>query len=289
MTGIWEFDRACENGDEVKVKRLARQDPTLLNQLENGFTGLMSALIFGHHSIARWLLKQPGLDIAVTEPDTNRTALHQACMDLPDAEQAVIGQAYSSPLDIVVWLAKLSGQQVQDQQDVWGDTALDQAVTVGRTSANYLFLSWLGAAGKPENKRADPVTVHSWIQAGLTKDAQLWALAAKDTEALKFLARMDKVTIDWEELRKLDELIFNGEMSLSLFHLKNPLVKFYEEEIGTNFKVVCQGRELRCHKEILAARSEFFRGLVDTDLPESREKVEMVVCPDPEVAKELIR
>ena len=84
------------------------------------------------------------------------------------------------------------------------------------------------------------------------------------------------------------ELIFYGEMSLSLFHLKNPLVKYYEK-IDTNFQVVCQGRELRCHKEILAARSEFFRGLVNTDLPESREKVEMVVCRNPEVADQFIR
>ena len=120
-------------------------------------------------------------------------------------------------------------------------------------------------------------SVHRW-------DAQLWALAAKDIEALKLLARMDEVAIDWEKLRKWDEVIFNGEMSLALFHLKNPLVKFYEEEIDTNFQVVCQGRVLQCHKEILAYRSEFFRRLIDTDLPGSKEKVEMVVCPDPEVA-----
>ena len=131
--------------------------------------------------------------------------------------------------------------------------------------------------------------MHTWIQEGLTRDAQLWALAAKDTEALKLLARMDEVTIDLEKLRLWDKVIFNGEMSLALFHLENPLVKFYEEEIDTNFQVVCQGRELRCHKQILAARSEYFRGLVDTDLPESREKVEMVVCPDPEVAFQFIR
>ena len=86
-----------------------------------------------------------------------------------------------------------------------------------------------------------------------------------------------------------DEEIFNGEMSLSLFLLKNPLVKFYEEKIDTNFQVVCQGRELRCHKEILAARSEFFRRLIDTDLPGLKEKVEMVVGPDPEVADQIIR
>merc|ERR1719427_1736246 len=78
-------------------------------------------------------------------------------------------------------------------------------------------------------------------------------------------------------------------MSLPLFNLKNPLVKFYEEKIDTNFKVVCQGQELRCHKEILATRSEFFRRLIDTDLPGSKEMVEMVVCPDPEVADQFIR
>ena len=175
-----------------------------------------------------------------------------------------------------------------NQQDGDGDTALDLFVLARYTSA-VLYFSWLGAACKPENKRQDPVTVHSWIQELLTEDAQLWALAAKDTEALELLARMDEITIDWEELRKWDEVIFNGEMSFSLFHLKNPLVKFYEEKIETNFQVVCQGQELRCHKEILAARSEFFRRLIDTDLPGSKEKVEMVICPDPEVADQFIR
>ena len=131
--------------------------------------------------------------------------------------------------------------------------------------------------------------MHSWIQAGRTEDAQLWALDAKDTEAMKLLARMDEVTIEWEKLRKWDEVIFNGEMSLALFHLKNPLVKFYEEEIDTNFQVVCQGQELRCHKEILAARSKFFRRLIETDLPGSKEMVEMMICPDPEVADQFIR
>ena len=195
---------------------------------------------------------------------------------------------YNAPLDIVVRLAQLSSQQTINQTNWYGATALNCAVRKGHQSA-ALYLSWLGAACKPENKRTDPVTVHTWIQEGLAEDAQLWALAAKDTEALKLLARMDEVTIEWEKLRKWDEEIFNGEMTLSLFHLKNPLVKFYEEEIDTNFQVVCQGRVLRCHKEILAARYEFFRGLVNTDLPESREKVEMVVCPDYEVADQFIR
>ena len=87
-------------------------------------------------------------------------------------------------------------------------------------------------------------------------------------------------------MRKLDELIFYGEMSLSLFHLKNPLVKFYEEEIGVNF----QGRELRCRKEVSAARSEIFRDMIETDMKESKEdKAEMVVCTDSEVADQFIR
>ena len=275
MSAIEKFLTACREGDDAEVQRLIGQDPALLNQQDqDGFTGLMLALDHGRHSISCWLLEQTGLDVAISSTVDNWTALHCAC--------------YYTPLDILFRLAQLSSQQTINQQSLHGDTALDLVVEWGNTSA-ALYLSWLGAACKPENKRADPVTVHTWIQEGLAEAAQLWALAAKDPEALKLLARMDEVTILWEELRKMDEVLFNGEMSLPLFHLKNPLVKFYEEKIDTNFQVVCQGRELRCHKEILAARSEFFRRLIDTDLPGSKEKVEMVICPDPEVADQFIR
>jgi len=279
MSSIEKFTSACKAGDEEEVKRLVGLDPALLNQQgQNGWTGLMRALCYGRHSVSRWLLGETGLDVAVSADD-NRTALHYAAAAWCNA-----------PLDIVVRLAQLSSQQTINQQDRGGRTALDLAWAVQRSHKSAaLYLSWLGAACKPENKRTDPVTVHTWIQEGLAEAAQLWALAAKDTEALKLLARMDEVTIEWERLRKWDEVIFNGKMSLALFHLKNPLVKFYEEEIDTNFQVVCQGQVLRCHKEILAARSKFFRRLIDTDLPGSKEKLEMVVCPDPEVAVQFIR
>ena len=181
MSGIKKFIKACNNGDEAEVKRLAGQDPILLNkQDQGGWTGLMEALYDLHYSISRWLLGQIGLDTAVSNDD-NRTALHFACR--------------IAPLDIVVRLAELSSKQTIDQQDRWGDTALDMAVRwpggairAPTPSAADLYLSWLGAACK--YNRADPVAVHSWIQAGRTKDAQLWALAAKDIEALNVLARI---------------------------------------------------------------------------------------------------
>jgi len=280
MSLIDKFITACKKGDQEEVKRLTGQDPTIFNQQGlGGWTGLMWVLVLGRHSVSRWLLRQPRLDVAVSTA-FNRTALHYA-----------FNYYDYTPLDIVVRLAQLYSQQTIDQQDQNGETALDRAVLRRQTSA-ALYLSWLGVACRPENKRADPVTVHSWIQEGLAEDAQLWALAAKDTEALKFLARMAMkygVTLDWKKLRRLDEVLFNGEMSQSLFHLRNPLIEFYEEKIDTNFQVFCQGRELRCHKEILAARSVYFRRLIDTDLPGSKEKVEMVVCPDPEVAAQFIR
>ena len=69
-------------------------------------------------------------------------------------------------------MAQISSQQTINQMDSDGDTAQDLAVLRGHTSA-AMYLSWLGAACRPENKRADPVTVHSWIQAGEAEDAQL--------------------------------------------------------------------------------------------------------------------
>ena len=116
MSGIKKFVRACRNGDQAEVERLAGQDPTLLNQQDRdreGWTGLIAALVHCRHSISRWLLRQIGLDTAVSN-DHNQTALHFA--------------SGAAPLDIIVRLAELSSKQTIDQQDRWGDTALDLAV-----------------------------------------------------------------------------------------------------------------------------------------------------------------
>ena len=137
MSGIKKFIKACNNGDEAEVKRLAGQDPTHLNQQDQqGQTGLIVALAWGCHSISRWLLGQIGLDTAVSNDD-NWTALHFA--------------SRYTPLDIVVRLAELSSKQTIDQQDRWGDTALDMAVRwpggairAPTPSAADLYLSWLG-------------------------------------------------------------------------------------------------------------------------------------------------
>ena len=164
MSAIEKFIVACGRGDEAEeVRRLVGQDPALLNQQNQyGRTGLMAALSYGRHSISRWLLEQTGLDVAVSDDD-NMTGLHYA---------------YYTPLDIVVRLVQLSSQQTINQQSRDGRTALDCAVLWIGDNRQYdtsagLYLSWLGAACKPKNKRADPVTVHSWIQAGEAEDAQL--------------------------------------------------------------------------------------------------------------------
>ena len=108
----------------------------------------MSAPDCYHDSISHWLSDRPGLDTTVSKSKGD-TALHFACWF------------------IVVRLAALSSQLTLNQRTKYGNTALDEAVESCNTSA-ALYLSWLGAACMPKNKRADPVTVQSWIQAGLT-------------------------------------------------------------------------------------------------------------------------
>ena len=82
--------------------------------------------------------------------EVNYTALHYAC------------SRFTTPVDIVITLARLAGRAVLDQADSTGNTALDCAVQWNRTSA-ALYLTWLGANCKQKNKRFTEVATNQML------------------------------------------------------------------------------------------------------------------------------
>jgi len=191
---IDEFIDVCEKGDKSEAKNMVERDPSLCNkQYRVGIsvTGLMWALEYKQHSLSRWLLSIPGLDSNIRN-GTNRTALHISCV-------------WDAPLDVVITLVRLSSWDTVNMKDKAGMTALDWAADYNHTSA-ALYLSWLGAECEEENVRSTKVTLQTWIEAGCQQEAQYWAVAANDVEALKLLAGMENVTLDKENIRSLAKI-----------------------------------------------------------------------------------
>ena len=166
-----KFIRKCRAGDESEAKSMVERDPRLTNKQDSdGATGLMATLLCKHHSLCRWLLSLPGLDTNLRDED-NFTALHYACQ-------------WGAALDIVITLATLSSWETVNGKDKWGGTALDWAARCNNPSA-ALYLSWLGAECREENRKYSEVTLETWIEAarfypGLKQDSQCWAMAAND-------------------------------------------------------------------------------------------------------------
>lgn len=270
----------------MEVRRLYKQEPGIINhQNDCGMTGLMCSIVFRRNAISRWLLGRPGLDTSISEGKiNNRTALH-ACIAHNCDDQV--------PLDIVIHLAKLCTKETLNHRDQWGNTALDWALDCdGHTSA-ALYLTWLGAKCKRGNLMDGSVTLPSWIAAGRQQDAQYWAVAANDSEALARLERMENVQMDWKKLNNLAKLFKNEQMSLAIYHLKNPLLKLYQEPRSSNpdFQIICPGsRPILCHKSFLSARSEMFRAMLEHDTKEAKEMMsELVICKDIEVVENFVR
>ena len=188
------FIDVCENGDKSKAQNMVERDPSLCNkQYRDGVsvTGLMWALEYKQHSLSRWLLSLPELDANIRN-GANRTALHISCV-------------WDAPLDVVIALVRLSSWETVNMKDKAGMTALDWASDYNNTSA-VLYLSWLGAEGEEENMRSTEVTLQTWIDEGCQQEAQYWAVAANDIEALKLLGGMENVTLDRENIRSLAKI-----------------------------------------------------------------------------------
>ena len=118
---------------------------------------------------------------------------------------------FGAPLDIVITLVRLSSWETVNRKESDGYTALDYAVLGNNTSA-VLYLSWLGAECREENRKYREVTLQTWIEAGCQQEAQYWAVAANDLNALKQLARMESVTLHREKLRSLAKLFNHREV-----------------------------------------------------------------------------
>ena len=160
---VEEFITKCVAGDESEAKSMVERDPGLHNKQDSeGWTGLMEALRYKRHSLSRWLLSLPGLDTNLRNK-WNDTALNLACY-------------YDAPLDIVIALVRLSSWETVNRKGInGGTTALDYAIQYNNTSA-ALYLSWLGAECKEENRKYREVTVQTWIEAGFQQEAQYWAV-----------------------------------------------------------------------------------------------------------------
>ena len=216
---IQEFIDVCGKGDIKKAKSLYEHDHQIINK-ENyqidaslcqhnweysSVTGLMQSFSEVKHSLARWLLERPELNTNFISHD-GTTILQHACKMNDD----------DTPLDIIIQLTKLCSWETVNRKDRWGDTALDYAVIYRNTSA-ALYLSWLGAECKEENRNCcytgerssrvkhtfTAVTLQTWIETGCQQEAQYWAVVANDAQALNQLARMENITMDTENLKAL--------------------------------------------------------------------------------------
>ena len=183
------------NDEKEEGKKLYSEDPAFFIG-EAGFTSLMNSLNNRSHSFTRWLLSVPEVDTNIS--DEGLGALH-------------VASDISAPMDILVKISKLSTWETINRTNSSGETALDWAVQHNNTSA-ALYLSWLGAECKEENKKYEEVRLQTWIEAGCQQEAQFWAVAANDVDTLKLLGTMNNVTLDRPKLRSLAKLFNNKEV-----------------------------------------------------------------------------
>ena len=163
------FTDSCWFGNLRWAEALFEGDPTIIKMVDtSGKTGLMTSLIYESHSISRWLLTLPGLDLNIKSEDSaNLTAIQWA-------------SEVDTPLDIIIKLAKMSTWETLNLKSNVNCTALDMAIEEDQTSI-AIYLSWLGTNCKKENKKYREVTLDTWLEAGCEQDAALWAVAANDT------------------------------------------------------------------------------------------------------------
>jgi len=190
--------------------------------------------------ISRWLLSLPDLD----------TRSEHRNKETVNALESAIRSNY--PLDIIITLLKRCSWKTVNQKDIWRLTILDKAIENGHISAT-LYLSWLGVRCLDENRDSyvafdegfynphyqlihnvdsmpegakhsfSEVNLETWIKAERVHDAQYWAVAANDIDALESLSNMENVVLDKENLIKIAKMFDRhaicrvwGELSSSL-------------------------------------------------------------------------
>jgi len=290
------FFEACRNGDEKTARELYDSDKSVLNLkvwgdymhvvYMPGVTGLIVSMIEKHYSITSWLLSLPSLDVNMKFGPLLFTALHLA-----------VSRDGGSPLELLITLTKLASKETINLKTTndadgsvyrWiGCTALDIAVKSDQTSI-AIYLSWLGAQCKEENRKFGDVTLQTWLDSGCQQDAPMWAVAANDLKALRKLASMAEVILDKPILLKLAKLF--GRHEIKCFLEDNQNLKIYTNQVFCDFEITFKEINFPCHKNFLANLSGPFQGLIEDkkrkNLPM---KTELLNCPNEAVAESFVK
>jgi len=274
------------DGDEKKAREMYDADNSVLNTTivahVNGhqfkYTGLKAALIKKRHSICRWLLSLP--DIIVTDVCSTSAPNSSYVSALRCA-------AYNkTPLDLIISLTRLSRPEIKTK-DQNGNTALDIAVEKEEFST-AIYLSWLGAECKEENRKFRNVTLQTWLDAGCQQDAPLWAVAANNLEALRELATMKEVFFDKPLLLDLANVL--GHQEIKCYLEDNECLKIYCNQVFCDFEISFKERTFPCHKIFIANQSKPFQALVEDKLRQNLPmKTELLNCPNEAVAESFIK
>jgi len=280
------FVQACENGDEERARVLYAEyllrGKSILNSWHRntGKTGLVLAIINGHNSICRWLLSLPGID--VNDGFFLFVAIHAAA-----------AHCDKTPLDVVITVAKMTSKHNINRklpQGEWEEedvTALDIAVQKTPLST-AIYLSWLGAECKEENKKFGDVTLQTWLDAGCHQDAPMWAVAANDLSALKQLDSMEEVSLDKPILINLAKLF--GHQEIKCYLENNQHLKIYTNQVFCDFEITFNEMTFPCHKIFLAKQSEPFQALIADKMKRNLPMTtELLNCPNETVAESFLK
>jgi len=280
------FVEACGNGDEKKARQLYDSDKSVLNRQDErdggeieGFTGLHNAFYKKHFSICRWLLSLPDIDVNLIDDVYFSSALHAAAN-------------VNAPFDLVISLAKFSSKETMNSKlhgSLHALTALDVAVQKNLPLPSIaIYLSWLGAECKEENRKFSNVTLQTWLDAGCQQDAPMWAVAAKDLNALRQLAQMEGITVDKAILINLADMF--GYQEIKAIIEDNSNLKIYSNQVFCDFEITLKEKSFPCHKIFLAKHSEPIRVLIEEKIRQNLPmKTELENCPNEIVAESFIK
>jgi len=278
------FLSACREGDEKKARELYENDKSVLNLklfgVAGGLTGIAHAICHKQYHICRWLLSLPDIDVNMKcGPDGDCSALH-------------IAVSVRLPLELMISVVRLASKETINmkctiESPYIGLTALDIAIKKGEIST-AIYLSWLGAQCKDENKKFGDVTLHTWLDAGRHQDAPMWAVAANEPKALRELAGMAEVTFDKSILLNIAKLFDRREIKCYLED--NPYLRIYTNQVFSDFEVTFKEFIFPCHKNFLANLSSHFQGIIEDKTRKNLPmKTELLNCPNESVAESFVK
>ena len=274
------FIEACEKGDEKQARELYENDKSVLNKQDGaGYTGLTKAMFEQHHSICRWLLSLPDIDVNLT--CTRRYIFKYSALHF-----AVMGH---TPLDLVIALARLASKETIDLKWRYDEsTALDLACQFHGSRAFSIYLSWLGAECKDENRKFTDVTLQTWLDEGRQQDAPMWAVAANDLNSLRHLDNVLEINLDKPMLLNIAALF--GHHEIKCYLEDNQDLNIYFTQIYSDFEITFNERVFPCHKNFLANLSSPFQALFEEKRKKNLPmKTELENCPNETVVESFIK